>query len=90
MTQSDSYRVKKTKNDEFHTHIEDVGSEVINCDLKDKAVYCNCDDKNSAFTWFFTTFFSLLGLKRLSCKTFNVVYKFTIVPFNNWDTNLKK
>ncbi len=57
----------KINNDEYYTMYDDVFKELVKYkdQFKDKTVYCNCDDKNSAFLYFFATFFSLLGLKRL-------------------------
>ena len=61
---------KTVKDDEFYTRIEDVMCEVVKYKdhLKGKVVYCNCDNAESAFTWFFTTYFHVFGIKRLYCS----------------------
>lgn len=61
---------KKAKDDEFYTLLEDIGREVVKYLhlLQGKVVYCNCDDKNSAFLYFFMTYFHLFGLKKLYCS----------------------
>ena len=40
------HRAKREKNDEFYTQKKDIENELIHYHkhLKDKIVYCNCDD----------------------------------------------
>lgn len=63
---------KTVKDDEFYTRIEDVMCEVVKYKdhLNDKVVYCNCDNAESAFTWFLGMQFliSLMGLKALNSQ----------------------
>jgi len=63
---------KRTKNDEFYTQYIDIQKEVesyleYNPDvLRDKVVYCNCDDPfESNFFRYFVLNFNKLGLKQL-------------------------
>ena len=59
-------RVKK--NDEFYTLYEDIATELINYkdELKDKIIYCNCDDPSTSnFVKYFTGNFQEFGLKKL-------------------------
>lgn len=59
---------RRAKNDEFYTRIEDIGRELSHYgeQLRDKIVYCNCDDPGRSNFWkyFCQNFFSL-GLKKL-------------------------
>lgn len=60
-------QAKINKNDEFYTKYEDIENEIKfykNC-LKDKVIYCNCDDENSNFWLYFSNNFKELGLKKL-------------------------
>lgn len=70
MTHNNLPMAKKAKDDEFYTLLEDIGREVVKYLhlLQGKVVYCNCDDKNSAFLYFFMTYFHLFGLKKLYCS----------------------
>ena len=58
---------KKAKNDEFYTRYEDIEREVILYTelLKDKTVYCNCDEEWSNFWKYFVNNFHALQLKHL-------------------------
>ena len=63
-------RAKHSRNDEYYTKYEDIVVEMDyllkNVSLKDKVVYCNCDDyKWSNFVKYFMDNFEALGLKRL-------------------------
>jgi len=56
------------KNDEFYTRYDDVQAELnfYKDQLKDKVIYCNCDDPaESAFIDFFKLNFDYLGIKKL-------------------------
>ena len=58
---------KRTKNDEFYTRLEDVEAELVHYEnhFRDKTVYLNCDDQDSAFWQYFSGRFDDLGLRRL-------------------------
>ncbi len=61
------------KNDEFYTYFDDIQSELnfYKDQLKDKVIYCNCDDPaESAFTDFFKLNFDYLGIKKLVCTRY--------------------
>ena len=61
-------RARKQKNDEFYTSLADVNDELVNYEphLKDKVIYCNCDDPTwSQFYNFFKLEFQRLSLKKL-------------------------
>jgi len=56
------------KNGEFYTQLNDIENELRNYrkDLKDKTVYCNCDDPRvSNFFHYFAYNFERLGLKKV-------------------------
>ena len=62
------YKAKDAKNDEFYTRFEDIEKELIyyRCHFENKIVYCNCDDPTwSAFWKYFHLNFAELGLKKL-------------------------
>ena len=61
-------KAKDTKNDEFYTRFDDIQTELnfYKDQLKDKVIYCNCDDPaESAFIDFFKLNFDYLGIKKL-------------------------
>ena len=69
---------KKAKNDEFYTQIEDIEKELNNYKdfFKGKKVLCNCNDGKingawSAFAQYFSMNFEHLGLKKLTCISYN-------------------
>lgn len=65
---------KKNKNDEFYTLYQDIENAVsqIKDKLKDKIVYCNCDDpKKSNFYKYFKDNFKALNLKKLYCSFYD-------------------
>lgn len=67
-------RAKKQKNDEFYTQKKDIENELIHYHkhLKDKIVYCNCDDYNkSKFVEYFMENFEKIGLKKLISTGFS-------------------
>ena len=67
-------RAKREKNDEFYTQKKDIESELINYykHLKDKIVYCNCDDyRKSKFVEYFMENFEKIGLKKLISTGFS-------------------
>lgn len=67
-------RAKKEKNDEFYTQKKDIENELIHYHkhLKDKIVYCNCDDYNkSKFVEYFMENFEKIGLKKLISTGFS-------------------
>lgn len=64
-------RAKIEKNDEFYTMLEDIEKELRYYDLKDKIIYCNCDDYNkSNFFQYFYLNFNYLGIKKLITSCF--------------------
>ena len=68
------HRAKREKNDEFYTKKKDIESELIHYHkhLKDKIVYCNCDDYNkSKFVEYFMENFEKIGLKKLVSTGFS-------------------
>lgn len=68
------HRAKKAKNDEFYTQKKDIEKELIHYyhHLKDKIVYCNCDDyRKSKFVEYFMENFEKIGLKKLISTGFS-------------------
>lgn len=68
MTNKHLNAAKKAKNDEFYTRLEDIEEELRHYTkhLKDKVVYCNCDDPTWSNFWrYFYRNFGYLGLKKL-------------------------
>ena len=61
------YNAKKSKNDEFYTLYEDIEKELENyiTELKDKIIYCNCDNENSNFVKYFKNNKNKIGYKKL-------------------------
>lgn len=71
---------KDAKNDEFYTRFDDIQAELnfYKDQLKDKVIYCNCDDPaESAFTDFFKLNFDYLGIKKLICTRYQKSNLFT-------------
>ena len=67
-------RARKEKNDEFYTQKNDIEKELIHYHhyLKDKIVYCNCDDyRKSKFVEYFMENFDKIGLKKLISTGFS-------------------
>ena len=67
-------RARKEKNDEFYTQKKDIEKELIHYHhyLKDKIVYCNCDDyRKSKFVEYFMENFENIGLKKLVSTGFS-------------------
>ena len=67
-------RAKIEKNDEFYTQKKDIEKELIYyySHLKDKIVYCNCDDyRKSKFVEYFMENFDKIGLKKLISTGFS-------------------
>ena len=67
-------RAKRAKNDEFYTQKKDIENELIHYHkhLKDKIVYCNCDDyRKSKFVEYFMENFDKIGLKKLVSTGFS-------------------
>ena len=66
-------RAKREKNDEFYTQKKDIEKELIHYHhLKDKIVYCNCDDyRKSKFVEYFMENFDKIGLKKLISTGFS-------------------
>ena len=67
-------RAKREKNDEFYTNKKDIEKELIHYHhhLKDKIVYCNCDDyRKSKFVEYFMENFDKIGLKKLISTGFS-------------------
>lgn len=68
------HRAKREKNDEFFTQKKDIEKELIHYHhhLKDKIVYCNCDDyRKSKFVEYFMENFEKIGLKKLISTGFS-------------------
>jgi hypothetical protein len=68
MATSSLQTAKNAKNDEFYTQLADIENELRHYkdQLKDKAVFCNCDDPfESNFFKYFAMNFNQLGLKKL-------------------------
>lgn len=68
------HKAKKEKNDEFYTQLSDVENELKHYKgfFKGKKVLCNCnDDKWSSFFKYFSMNFEHLGLKSLTCISYN-------------------
>ncbi|MGL4617358.1 MAG: adenine-specific methyltransferase EcoRI family protein [Mycoplasmoidaceae bacterium] len=64
------HRAKDKKDDEFYTRYDDIQKELRSDEyrkqLKDKIIYCNCDDaKHSQFWIYFIGFYDVLKLKGL-------------------------
>lgn len=62
------HSAKKEKNDEFYTLYEDIEKEVeeYKDQLKDKIIFCNCDDPESSNFWkYLSNNFTYYGLKKL-------------------------
>lgn len=66
-------RTKEVPNDEIYTHIDEISNELIHYknELRDKIIYCNCDDEKSAFFEYFFGNFNDLGIKKLICTSMN-------------------
>lgn len=67
-TNTNLYKAKNTKNDEFYTQLTDISKELEHYKhhFKDKIVLCNCDDPAwSAFWKYFHLNFEALSLKKL-------------------------
>ena len=64
---SNLHKAKKVKNDEFYTLYEDIEKELENyiTELKDKIIYCNCDNENSNFVKYFKNNKNKIGYKKL-------------------------
>ena len=74
------HKAKDIKNDEFYTHFDDIQTELnfYKDQLKDRVIYCNCDDPaESAFTDFFKLNFDYLGIKKLICTRYQKSNLFT-------------
>src|SRR3989338_2754698 len=73
-------KADSVKNDEFYTRFDDIQTELnfYKDQLKDKVIYCNCDDPaESAFTDFFKLNFDYLGIKKLICTRYQKSNLFT-------------
>lgn len=71
---SNLHSAKANKNDEFYTQLSDVEKEMkyYRDFFKGKKVLCNCnDDQWSAFFKYFSLNFEFLGLKKLTCVSYN-------------------
>ena len=88
-------QAKINKNDEFYTKYDDIENEIKfykNC-LKDKVIYCNCDDENSNFWLYFNSNFKELGLKKLIATHIDLnsnSYKLEYNGYNIIKTDLKQ
>ena len=71
---SNLYKAKKARNNEYYTLLDDVNRE-MSCyveQLKGKYIFCNCNDSfQSAFWIYFHTQYSQLGIKGVIATTYN-------------------
>ena len=68
MGNSNMYKAKKAKNDEFYTQIGDIEKELLHYkeQFNNKVVFCNCDDPETSHFWkYFDLNFDHLNLKKL-------------------------
>ena len=90
------HSAKKEKNDEFYTLYEDVEKEVeeYKDQLKDKIIFCNCDDPESSNFWkYLSNNFIYYGLKKLISSHYDPngnSYKLEISRDINEDGNIDK
>lgn len=86
----------KAKNDEFYTQLSDIEKELKNYEsyLKDKTVFCNCDDPEESHFWnFFALKFQQLGIKKLVSTHYEKErpsYKLEILKDINKDGKINK
>ncbi len=91
----------RSKNDEFYTQLSDIEKELGNykAHLKDKIVFCNCDDPEDSNFWnYFALNFEHLGLKKLIATHYKNAdlftkespYKLEIVRDVNKDGKINK
>lgn len=90
------HSAKKQKNDEFYTQYEDIEKEVeeYKNQLKDKIIFCNCDDPESSNFWkYLSNNFTYYGLKKLISSHYDSngnSYKLEISRDINGDDNIDK
>ena len=90
------HSAKKEKNDEFYTLYEDVEKEVEEYkeQLKDKIIFCNCDDPESSNFWkYLSNNFTYYNLKKLISSHYDPngnSYKLEISRDINEDGNIDK
>ncbi|MDF2880239.1 MAG: adenine-specific methyltransferase [Clostridiaceae bacterium] len=80
---------KKEKNDEFYTQLSDIEKELKHYkeQLKDKNVFCNCDDPEYSNFWnYFKLNFEHLGLKTLIATHYEKVKPSYKLEFDGKDT----
>lgn len=89
-------KANTAKSDEFYTQLSDIEKELGNYKnhLKDKVVFCNCDDPEESNFWnYFALNFEFLGLKKLVSTHFEKEkssYKLEIVKDLNKDGKINK
>lgn len=89
-------KANTAKSDEFYTQLSDIEKELGNYKnhLKDKVVFCNCDDPEESNFWnYFALNFEFLGLKKLVSTHFEKEkssYKLEIVKDVNKDGKINK
>ena len=74
MSNTNLHNARRKKNDEFYTQLEDIEKELSHytMHLKDKVVYCNCDDPTQSNFWnYFHLNFKKLGLKKIISTHYN-------------------
>ena len=74
MSSANFYKAKHNKDDEYYTQYRDIEKELIYYKeyLKDKIIFCNCDNDNYSNFWkFFKNKFYEFGLKKLICIYFS-------------------
>ena len=90
------HSAKKEKNDEFYTLYEDIEKEVeeYKNQLKDKIIFCNCDDPESSNFWkYLSNNFTYYNLKKLISSHYDPngnSYKLEISRDINEDGNIDK
>lgn len=92
---SNLVNAKRQKNDEFYTMYEDIEKELINYEdqLRDKVVYCNCDDvRESNFLEYLCRQAPHIGIRKVIGSHYNAdgspSYYVTFVPppnLDHWD-----
>lgn len=90
------HNANRAKNDEFYTQLSDIEKELRNykAHLKDKTVFCNCDDPEESNFWnYFAQNFEHLGLRKLISthyETEKPSYKLEIIRDVNKDGKINK
>lgn len=73
-TNTNLHKARREKKNEFYTRLSDIEKELADYSLdsvKDKVVFCNCNDVNSNFVKYFIKYFKRLGIKKLIATGYN-------------------